>query len=29
MKGLKNWGTVHEVFHGFAASLKDKAFEAV
>jgi glutathione S-transferase len=29
MKGLKSWGKVHEVFYGFAASLKDKAFEAV
>ena len=29
MKALKNWGKVHEVFHGFAASLKDKAFESV
>src|SRR2546423_1055441 len=29
MKTLKNWGKVHEVFRGFAASLKDKAFEAV
>jgi len=28
MKTLKNWGKVHEVFRGFAASLKDKAFEA-
>jgi glutathione S-transferase len=29
VKALKNWGKVHEVFHGFAASLKDKSFEAV
>ena len=29
MKALKSWGKVHEVFHGFAASLKDKTFEAV
>ncbi len=29
MKALKSWSKVHEVFHGFAASLKDKAFEAV
>ncbi len=29
MKALKSWGKVHEVFYGFAASLKDKAFEAV
>jgi glutathione S-transferase len=29
MKALKNWGKVHEVFQGFAASLKDKSFEAV
>ena len=29
MKALKNWGKVHEVFYGFAASLKDRAFEAV
>jgi glutathione S-transferase len=29
MKGLKNWARVHEVFYGFAASMKDKSFEAV
>jgi len=29
MKALKSWGKVHEIFHGFAASLKDKTFEAV
>jgi len=29
MKALKSWGKVHEVFQGFAASLKDKSFEAV
>ena len=29
MKALKSWSKVHEVFHGFAASLKDQAFEAV
>ena len=28
-EALKNWGKVHEAFYGFAASLKDKAFEAV
>jgi glutathione S-transferase len=29
MKALKNWGKVHEIFYGFAASMKDKTFEAV
>jgi hypothetical protein len=29
MKTLKNWNKVHEIFYGFAASMKDKAFEAV
>jgi hypothetical protein len=29
MKALKSWTKVHQVFHGFAASLKDKSFEAV
>ena len=29
MKTLKNWSKVHEIFYGFAASMKDKAFEAV
>jgi glutathione S-transferase len=29
MKELKNWAKVHEVFYGFAASLKDKPFETV
>lgn len=29
MKTLKNWAKVHEVFYGFAASLKDKSFVTV
>ena len=29
MKKLKNWGKVHEVINGFAASLKDKSFVAL
>lgn len=29
MKALKNWAKVHEVFYGFAASLKDKSFVTV
>ena len=29
MKGLKTWNTVHEVFYGFAGSMKDKPFEVV
>ena len=27
MKSLKSWGKVHEVFYGFAGSMKDVAFE--
>ena len=27
MKGLKSWNKVHEVFYGFAGSMKDAAFE--
>jgi hypothetical protein len=26
MKALKHWAKVHEVFDGYAASLKDNAF---
>ena len=29
MKRLKSWGQVHEVMHGFAGTLKDRAFERV
>lgn len=29
MKALKSWPKVHEVFYGFAASLKDTPFEAI
>jgi glutathione S-transferase len=29
MKALKHWAKVHEVFEGFAASLKDKQFVSV
>ena len=29
MKGLKSWSTVHEVFYGFAGSMKDAKFERV
>ena len=29
MKTLKSWAKVHEVFYGFAASMKDKTFEVV
>ncbi len=29
MKALKSWPKVHEVFYGFAASVKDTAFEAI
>lgn len=29
MRKLPNWGRVHEVYHGFAASLKDQKFETV
>jgi glutathione S-transferase len=29
MKGLKTWNKVHEVFYGFAGSMKDAKFEAV
>ena len=29
MKSLKSWNKVHEVFYGYAASMKDVPFEAV
>jgi glutathione S-transferase len=29
MKGLRTWNKVHEVFYGFAGSMKDAKFEAV
>jgi glutathione S-transferase len=29
MKGLKTWNKVHEVFYGFAGSMKEAKFEAV
>lgn len=29
MKALKSWSKVHEVFYGFAASVKDTPFEAI
>jgi glutathione S-transferase len=29
MKGLKTWNKVHEVFYGFAGSMKDARFEVV
>ena len=29
MKRLKSWPKVHEVFHGFAGSIKDTPFVAV
>jgi len=29
MKGLKSWNKVHEVFYGFAGSMKDAKFEVV
>ena len=29
MKGLKTWGKVHEIFYGFAGSMKDVAFERI
>jgi hypothetical protein len=29
MKALKSWPKVHEVFHGFAGSLKDAPFVAI
>ncbi len=29
MKGLKSWNKVHEVFYGFAGSMKDAKFEGV
>ena len=29
MKGLKTWNKVHEVFYGFAGSMKDRPFEVV
>jgi len=29
MKSLKTWNKVHEVFYGFAASMKDAAFERI
>jgi len=29
MKGLRTWNKVHEVFYGFAGSMKDAKFEVV
>ena len=29
MKGLKQWNKVHEVFYGFAGSMKDARFEVI
>ena len=29
MKALKSWAKVHEVFYGFAGSLKDTPFVAI
>ena len=29
MKGLKTWNKVHEIFYGFAGSMKDARFEVV
>jgi hypothetical protein len=29
MKRLKSWDKVHEVFYGFAASMKNASFETV
>jgi glutathione S-transferase len=29
MKKLKSWGKVHEIFYGFAGSMKDAKFEVV
>jgi hypothetical protein len=29
MKSLKSWNKVHEVFYGFAGSMKDVQFERV
>jgi glutathione S-transferase len=29
MKGLKSWNKVHEIFYGFAGSMKDAKFERV
>ncbi|HEX4928773.1 MAG TPA: glutathione S-transferase family protein [Burkholderiales bacterium] len=29
MKGLKSWSKVHEIFYGFAGSMKDVAFERI
>ena len=29
MKSLKSWGKAHEVFYGFAGSMKDARFEVV
>ncbi len=29
MKALKSWDKVHEVFYGFAGSMKDVQFEVV
>jgi glutathione S-transferase len=29
MKGLRTWNMVHEVFYGFAGSMKDAKFEVV
>jgi len=29
MKSLRTWNKVHEVFYGFAGSMKDARFEAV
>ena len=29
MKGLKTWNKVHEIFYGFAGSMKDAKFEVV
>jgi glutathione S-transferase len=29
MKGMKSWNKVHEIFYGFAGSMKDAKFEAV
>ena len=29
MKGLKTWAKTHEIFYGFAGSMKDARFEAV
>jgi len=29
MKALRSWPKIHEVFHGFAGSLKDTPFVAI